>query len=167
VRRFERREVAPFHSSVDLNALLRSIFQNLPSPDAGVRPNLCSAAEPVVADCDSHVLTRAVALLLAFTSRQARSNETVSAGTRRSASGVELWLAATNDSAVSTALNGVSTFTASELTDQTETGGSIGNNLSVFLATKLVEALGGQVLFDDTPGHGARFHVVLPEARGS
>jgi signal transduction histidine kinase len=167
VRRLERGEIAALRSSVDLNALLRSMCDYLPAPDASLRPTLFLTGNSVVAECDPHILSRAILLLLVVTSRQARSSERLSAGTRNSATGAEIWIAAANESGVATTVNGTSSNTAAELTDQAETGGSIGHNLSVFLATKLVEALGGQVLFDDSPGHGARFHVVLPEARGS
>jgi signal transduction histidine kinase len=168
VRRLERGEVTAFRSRVDLNGLVRTIRDNPPTPDASLRPTLSLTADPVVAECDPHILSRAILLLLVVTSRQARSNERLTLGTCRSTAGAELWIVAVNNSTGATTLNGgTSSIVAAELTDQSETGGSIGHNLSVFLATKLVEALGGQVLFDDAPGHGARFHVVLPEARGS
>jgi signal transduction histidine kinase len=167
VRRIERGEISTLRSDVNLNALLRGVIDSANPADTTSRPIIVPTAEPVIVKCDPYVLTRAIVLLLVVAARHSRSNERVSAGIRRVVSGAEVWIATGSVLTSATERNGASSVSSATIDQHAEHGVTNEPNLSVFLATKLVEALGGQVLFEDVPGHGARFHVVLPEARGS
>jgi hypothetical protein len=105
--------------------------------------------------------------LVKIATQQAGDDERVSLGVGDLRGGAEIWIAPLLDQETAAGPNPGPRLDPGDLADARGAESFSAASLSLFLATKLVEAQGGQVLWDESSAFGAGFHVLLPEAPGS
>jgi K+-sensing histidine kinase KdpD len=166
-QRLEGGEAKVLPTRVDLRALLRELSTGSSVLDGAPRPVVAPGGQPVFVECDPVILSRAVLHLVKIATQHAGDDGRVSLGVREIRRGAEIWIAPLPDQETASGPNLGPRLGPGDLVEAGGAESFSAASLSLILATKLVEAQGGQILWDESSAFGAGFHVILPEARGS
>jgi two-component system OmpR family sensor kinase len=149
---------------VDLASLAAEAVQRARITDPG-RPVTLEAAEPVIIDGDEERLAQVIDNLLGNAVRHTPRGSPVTVTVTGGASGAELTVA--DHGPGMTAQQAAHVFERFYRTDGARTRDRGGAGLGLAIAVSLAAAHGGEVTVDTAPGHGAAFHLRLPQAETS
>jgi two-component system OmpR family sensor kinase len=146
---------------MDLASLATEAVQRARIKDPG-RPITLQATEPVIIDGDEERLAQVIDNLLGNAVQHTPRGSPVTVTVTGGASGAELTVA--DHGPGMTAEQASHVFERFYRTDGARTHDRGGAGLGLAIAVSLAAAHGGEITVDTSPGHGAAFHLRLPQA---